>query len=126
MLKRSWMAQWRGFSPAEQQWMIGGSERGHPTYISLDHAEFPLWMVDWSYPIRGHVVSNLISVKIDNWPSDEDVFWNGVLFGGSMGMRVGDFRTRTWRCPNGCPTVVTGTQQTAPTCPQCLARMVEG
>ena len=73
MMERCWRAQWQGFSPEEQAWMIQESDRGHPTFISLGHRQTYLWRIErfaaWSrVPLRGRPADDLISIKVDTWP----------------------------------------------------------
>lgn len=46
MLTRCKLHQWWGFTPEEQAWMAGESERGRPTYIALGHTSHALWWVE--------------------------------------------------------------------------------
>ena len=78
MVSRCWLAQWRGFTPEEQAYMIQGSERGHPTFISLGHRQTYLWRIErftsWShYPLPGRPADDLISIKVDHWPEEFDL-----------------------------------------------------
>ena len=78
MIQQCWLAQWRGFTSDEQEYMIQEAERGHPTFIALGHAQYNLWAVDhfsqWSsYPLPRRSGENLISVKVDLWPEQ---FWS--------------------------------------------------
>ena len=73
MMERCWRAQWRGFNPDEQAYMIQESERGLPTFIVLGHTQHPLWYVERhgpysSYPLPQCPGDHLICIKIDAWP----------------------------------------------------------
>ena len=70
MIERSWLAQWRGFSPEEQAWMWIQSAKGHPTFISLGHSQHPLWSIERFDLNIGSTADDLISVKIDFWPME--------------------------------------------------------
>ena len=75
MLARCWQAQWRGFTSEEQAYMEQESDRGHPTFIALGHDQYNIWVVDhftagWAYPLTRRSGDQLISVKVDHWPTD--------------------------------------------------------
>ncbi len=75
MVRACWQAQWRGFTPDEQAYMIQESERGHPTFIALGHHQYNIWSVEhfsgWSiYPLTHRSGDQLMSVKMDHWPGD--------------------------------------------------------
>lgn len=75
MLQRCWLAQWWGFTPEEQAYMIQESERGLPTFIALGHRQYNIWSIErfypWSpYPLQSRTADNLLCVKVDHWPED--------------------------------------------------------
>ena len=71
MVRRCKEAQWRGFTPGEQEWMRTARA---PTFISLGHRQVSLWSVEHAngngifHPQRSG--DFLITIKYDCWPEE--------------------------------------------------------
>ena len=73
MVRTCWLAQWRGFSPEEQAYMEGESERGRPAFIALGHQEYVLWEVEHrpgNARFLSVTVAQLLSIKVDHYPNE--------------------------------------------------------
>ena len=73
MISRCMLAQWQGLDESQRAYITDQWNRGsHPTDFSLGHGNYVIWGVvrDPGRERPASTADELMSIKIDHWPSE--------------------------------------------------------